>query len=96
MYIYYIYLYRHLLINYHILYIYISSIYNNKDFHADLSHIVLLRQSSDALIKECNDQFLNEYLKQSDSILDSLNPYFNLAWQVRIIYYYVNRLYINY
>jgi len=47
-----------------------------------LSHIIVLRQSSANLMRECNDQFLDEYLRLTDQVLDAVNPYFNLAWQV--------------
>lgn len=60
----------------------VSSLYNNEDFFADLSHIIVLRQSSASLMRECNDQFLDEYLHLTDQVLDAVNPYFNLAWQV--------------
>ena len=65
----------------------VSSLYNNEDFFADLSHIIVLRQSSASLMRECNDQFLDEYLHLTDQVLDAVNPYFNLAWQVCYLYH---------
>ena len=64
----------------------VSSLYNNEDFFADLSHIIVLRQSSANLMRECNDQFLDEYLHLTDQVLDAVNPYFNLAWQVSVLH----------
>jgi hypothetical protein len=38
------------------------------------------------LMRECNDQFLDEYLHLTDQVLDAVNPYFNLAWQVSVLH----------
>lgn len=62
----------------------LSKLYNERDFHVELTSILTLRRICDKLLYNVNKHFQTKYLKQPLEVLSHFNPYFVVAWQVII------------